>query len=87
MTPAERQELDGIIARIRGTGSPLAGWRKTSLRTAARWIREALSSSVVEAELEMDLRDLADELEELAGFPKRARVDGVIARHQGRSSP
>lgn len=87
MTPADRRELDSIIARIRGTGSPLAGWRATSLRTAARWIREALAGSVVEAELEMDLRDLADELEELAGFPRRPRVDGVIAREDGRREP
>lgn len=87
MTPEQRRELDAIIERIRGTRSPLAGWRTTSLRTAARWIRECLSSSAVEAELEMDLRDLADVLEELAGIERRPPVEGRIRREDGRRAP
>lgn len=87
MTPEERRELELAIARIRGTGSPLAGWRSTSLRTTARWIRECLYSSVLEAELEMDLRDLADELEHLAGVEARPKVEGRIDRFRGRRAP
>lgn len=87
MTPEQRRELDAVIARLRGTGSPLAGWRATSLRTAARWIREALCTTTVEAELEMDLRDLADQLEELTGVPRRPPVEGAIDRYAGRRAP
>jgi len=87
VTPEQRREFEAIIERIRGTRSPLAGWRITSLRTAARWIRETVDACAIEAELEMDLRDLADQLEELAGVERRPPVDGRIDRHHGRRAP
>lgn len=66
-----RRRVEEIVARLLGN-NVLRGWRATSLRTTARWIREGLASSVVEAELEQDMRDLADDLDELAGL-RRAR--------------
>lgn len=87
MTPEERRELDAVINRIRGVGSPLRGWRILALQMAARWIREVLCNTTLEAELELDLRDLADELEELAGFEKRDRVEGRIERRKARPTP